>query len=97
MSNVIIDNIEFHDSKPTIDLSFKRLVEIGDMRSELRISGGETGNVAVKLDNGDGSITKWANQLLLKQATVVNETGRTFSGIVRSIRVSESISIVIEA
>ncbi len=97
MNNLIVNGIEFHDSIPTIDLSFKRLTEVGDMRSELRISGGETGNVTVKLDNGDGSLTQWVNQLLLKQATVINSDSRVFIGVVRSIRVNESISMVIEA
>jgi hypothetical protein len=95
MSSLIVDNIEFHDGTPTLDLSFKRLSEVSGFRHELRISGGETPSLQVVIANGDGDMTQWCKGLLRHEAVVIDD-GRVFSGLIRSVRIEQNIRIDIE-
>ena len=95
MSNLIVDNIEFHDESPSLDLSFKRLSEVSGFRQQLRISGGETPSLQVVIANGDGGMTQWCKGLLRHQA-IVTDDGRSFSGLIRSVRIQQNIRIDIE-
>jgi hypothetical protein len=95
MSSLIVDNIEFHDGTPSLDLSFKRLVEVSGFRQQLRVSGGETPSLQVVIANGDGDMTQWCQNLLRHQAVVIDD-GRSFSGLIRSVRIEQNIRIDIE-
>lgn len=97
MSRLIVDSYEYHDEQPTKDLSYKRLVSVSDIRTELRINGGETPTAVCRIDNGDGMHTAILAGMLRKEATVTNQDGITLSGLVRSIRMGEDVDITIEA
>ena len=83
---------------PDIDNRWRRLVDVSEIRSSLRIAGGETPNASVTIDNGDGELTSRFTGDVLRSAVTINRGGTVlFRGIVRRIKTGAVITIDIEA
>ena len=86
------------DNPPEVDLRWRRLVAVGETRSMLRVSGGETPNGSVEIDNGDGAITQHMTGALLRQQVKIYDGAvLIFSGIIRRISVGNTIKLDLEA
>lgn len=86
------------DNPPDIDLRWRRLVAVGETRSMLRVSGGETPNGSVEIDNGDGAITSHMTGALLRQPVKIYDgSALIFSGVISRITVGNTIKLDAEA
>lgn len=103
MTTLIIDSlppIAFYDGSviPDIDQRWRRLVRISDMRSMLRISGGETPNGSAEIDNGDGKLTDYMTGEMLRQPVrIYDGAALVFRGVIRRISVGSTITLDLEA
>ena len=83
----------------SVDLCWKRLISISDIRSELSISGSvETPSVSISLDNGDGALTQWISDLApLSQAEIFIDGSSTMMGQITQVTISNTITLQVEA
>ncbi len=83
---------------PAVDNRWRRLVDVSEIRSSLRINGGETPNASVTVDNGDGELTNRFSGDVLRAAVTINRGGTVlFRGIVRRIKTGAVITLDLEA
>lgn len=81
------------------DLRFDRLVSFSPLRRPLETGGGgESANITVELDNGDGAMTTELRGELMRSATVkyldsAGDVQTLFTGTTRRIAVGESVRL----
>lgn len=79
------------------DRSWPRLASVGEIREELRVSGGETPSLSVAIDNGDGARTSelaWAARV---GAALYRDGAILFAGRVARVTLGPVVSLEIEA
>lgn len=80
------------------DLAWPRLIDIGEIRSALRIDGGETPTARIVLDNADGGLTSQvAAHAPLAEASIQRDGMEIFRGVVMEITIGASLTIGLEA
>lgn len=79
------------------DRAWPRLASVGEIREELRVSGGETPSLSVSLDNGDGARTLDIAGASRAGATLYLDGAQAFAGRVARITLGPVASLEIEA
>ena len=80
-----------------IDLIYRRLVSVPEVREELRIAGGENPSATIQIDNGDGAMTAILAGLPHSSRAILWENGdRILEGAIASTKLQSTVEMVIE-